>query len=376
MSRLVCYADYRAAAQRRLPHFLFEYFDGAAFDGVTAARNEADMKATPLVQRVFRDVAAPDLSTRLFGQDLAMPVVLAPVGLAGMAARRGEVQAARAARAAGIPMCLSSTSICPLDEVAAATPPWFQLYMTRDRDYVDRLIDWAGTVGSPALVLTVDLPMLGVRWRDWRSGFVARGVAGSVRRGLQMLRRPRWALSVGLGGGPHVFGNVRHGLGGKATMAECQVFLDGSLEARLGPGTLRYVRQRWRGPLLVKGVLDPRDVEIALTEGVDGIVVSNHGGRQLDGAMSSISALPAIAARVAGRVPVLLDSGVRSGLDMVRAICAGASAVMIGRPWVWALAAGGERGVSALLGQMATEARVGMVLCGADRIAQLRAESS
>lgn len=376
MSRLACYADYREAARRRLPHFLFEYFDGAAFDGVTAQRNEIDMKATVLPQRVLRDVGTQDLSTTLLGQNLQLPLILSPVGFAGIAARRGEVQAARAARAAGIAMCLSSTSVCAIDEMAAVAPPWFQLYMTSDAGYVDRLVDWAHGLDCPALVLTVDLPMLGIRWRDQRSGFLEPGVKGKLRQGLQILRRPGWAWSVGLRGGPHVFGNVRHGLGGSATMAECQAFLDGSLEARLGPQVIARLRKRWPGSLIVKGILDPRDAEIAIGEGADGIIVSNHGGRQLDGAVSSIAALPGIANAVRGRVPILLDSGVRSGIDLVRSLILGASAVMIGRPWIWALAAAGENGVRQLIEQMAAEARVAMALCGAETVEQLRLEST
>lgn len=376
MSKLANYADYREAARRRLPHFLFEYFDGAAFDGVTAQRNERDMMATPLAQRVLRDVAAQDLSTTLFGQQLALPLVLSPVGLAGMAARRGEVQAACAASAAGIAMCLSSTSICPIDEVAKVAPPWFQLYMTSDTGYVDRLIDWASEMRCPALVLTVDLPVLGIRWRDQRSGFTTRGLGGSLRRGMQMLKRPGWSYSVGLRGGPHLFGNVRHGLGGQASMSDCQTFLDQSLEARLGPHVLARIRKRWSGPLIVKGIIDPRDAEIAVAGGADGIIVSNHGGRQLDGAISSIAALPAIAKAVKARVPLLLDSGVRSGIDIVRAVSLGASAVMMGRPWVWALAADGERGLRQMLEQMAAEARVALALRGAENFAQLQAESA
>jgi len=370
------YADYRAIARRRLPHFLFEYFDGAAFDGVTATRNERELREVRLRQRVLRDVPTQDLSTNLFGCDLTLPLILSPVGLAGMAARRGEVQAARAARDAGVALCLSSSSICPIDEVARVAPPWFQLYMTRDPAYVDRLIDRAQELQSPALVVTVDLPMLGIRWRDQRSGFVDPGPVGSLRRGLQMLRRPRWAMTVGLRGRPHVFGNVRYGLGGKASMAECQAYLGACLETRLGPQVLARIRKRWPGPLVVKGILDPRDAEIALGEGVDGIIVSNHGGRQLDGAISSIAALPAVAETVGGRVPVLFDGGVRSGIDVIRALCLGASAVMAGRPWVWALAAGGEAGVRRMIAQMAEEARIAMALCGAQSIAQLQAESA
>jgi L-lactate dehydrogenase (cytochrome) len=362
--------DYRALARARLPHFLFEYIDGGSYAEVTLQRNVTDLAEVALRQRVMTDVSAIDLSTGLFGQRLAMPVALAPVGLAGMNARRGEVQAARAAQAAGVPFCLSTVSVCPLAEVAAAAAPfWFQLYMIRDRAFMIDLIDQARAAGCSALVFTVDMPVPGSRYRDLRSGLAgAAGMAGSLRRAWQAARRPGWAWDVGLQGRPHHLGNVAPVLGSNSGLEDFLGWMRKNFDPTVTWRDLEFVRSRWDGPLIVKGILDPDDARLAADHGADGIIVSNHGGRQLDGVLSSAKALPPIADAVGGRVTVLADSGVRSGLDVVRMLALGADGVLLGRAWAYALAAAGEQGVRHMLGLIEAEMRVAMALTGCTNI--------
>lgn len=365
--------DYRALARARLPHFLFEYIDGGSYAEVTLQRNVTDLAQVALRQRVMTDVSAIDLSAELFGQHLSMPVALAPVGLAGMNARRGEVQAARAAQAAGVPFCLSTVSVCPLAEVAAAAAPfWFQLYMIRDRAFMIDLIDQARAVGCSALVFTVDMPVPGSRYRDLRSGLAgAAGLAGSLRRAWQAARRPGWAWDVGLQGRPHHLGNVAPVLGSNSGLEDFLGWMRNNFDPTVTWRDLEFVRSRWDGPLIVKGILDPDDARLAADHGADGIIVSNHGGRQLDGVLSSAKALPPIADAVGGRVTVLADSGVRSGLDVVRMLALGADGVLLGRAWAYALAAAGEQGVTHMLGLIEAEMRVAMALTGCTSIAAI-----
>ncbi len=362
--------DFRAAARRRLPRFLFEYVDGGSYAEQTLARNVDDLAAIQLEQRVMRDVAAVDTSVQLFGETLAMPLLLAPVGLAGLNARRGEVQAVDAAARRGVPFCLSTVSACSIEEVAAGGQRfWFQLYTLKDRGFMANLIDRAAGVGCPVLVYTVDLPRPGARYRDVRSGLAgARGWRGDLRRIGQALTRPGWAWDVGLRGRPLTLGNLSGLLGASTPLGD---FLDW-LGRNFDPGAtwddLAWVRERWRGPLVVKGILHPDDAEAALAAGADGIVVSNHGGRQLDGVPSVAAALPAIVDRLAGRTTIIADSGVRSGLDVLRLLSLGANAAMIGRPWVWALGAGGGAGVEQLLRLMQAELETAMALSGRVRL--------
>lgn len=365
--------DYRALARARLPHFLFEYIDGGSYAEVTLQRNVTDLAQVALRQRVMTDVSAIDLSAELFGQRLSMPVALAPVGLAGMNARRGEVQAARAAQAAGVPFCLSTVSVCPLAEVAAAAAPfWFQLYMIRDRAFMIDLIDQARAAGCSALVFTVDMPVPGSRYRDLRSGLAgAAGLAGSLRRAWQAARRPGWAWDVGLQGRPHHLGNVAPVLGSNSGLEDFLGWMRNNFDPTVTWRDLEFVRSRWDGPLIVKGILDPDDARLAADHGADGIIVSNHGGRQLDGVLSSAKALPPIADAVGGRMTVLADSGVRSGLDVVRMLALGADGVLLGRAWAYALAAAGEQGVTHMLGLIEAEMRVAMALTGCTSIAAI-----
>ena len=364
-------ADFRRAARRRLPRFLFDYLDGGANDEATLGRNVRDLQDIALDQRVLRDVSKVDLATTLFGVRQSMPIVLGPVGISGMCARRGEVQAARAACRAGIPFTLSTVSICSVEEVARScdSPPWFQLYVIRDRGFMHDMLARAKEVKAGALVFTVDMPVPGVRHRDAHSGMSGR--FGPARRILQALGRPAWAWDVGLLGRPHSLGNLAKVLGGRNGLNDYMGWLGANFDPAISWADLDWLRQAWDGPLIIKGILNPEDARSAVRLGANGIVVSNHGGRQLDGAMSSARALPAIADAVGGDLTVLADSGVRSGTDVLRLLALGARGVLLGRAWAFALASGGEGRVSQLLDLFAHEIRTGMALTGVRSIADV-----
>ena len=374
MPKAASISDYRALARRRLPSFLFEYIDGGSYAEVTLRRNEADLERVALRQRVLRDVSDVDLGAELFGRRQRLPVALGPIGLAGLNARRGETQAVRAAEAAGVPFCLSTVSLCPLPEVAAAAtqPFWFQLYMIRDRGFMRDLLAQAKEAGCSALVFTVDMPVPGSRYRDLRSGLAgAPGWRGALRRGVQAASRPAWAWDVGLRGGPHQLGNVAPVLGATSGLEDFFAWMRDNFDPSVSWRDLAWVRQEWTGPLILKGVLDPDDARAAVDTGADGLVVSNHGGRQLDGVLSTVRALPTIVDAVSDRIRVLADGGVRSGLDVVRLLALGAKGVLLGRAWAFALAADGERGVAHVLQLIEAEMRVAMALTGCTRLDQL-----
>jgi L-lactate dehydrogenase (cytochrome) len=374
MSKAASALDYRELARRRLPHFLFEYIDGGAYAEVTLRRNIADLETIALRQRVLRDVSKLDLSTELFGVKQSLPIALAPIGLAGLNARRGEVQAVRAANKANVPFCLSTVSACPLSEVkrAATQPFWFQLYMIRDRGFMNALLGQAKEAGCSALVFTVDMPVPGTRYRDLRSGLAgAPGAMGALRRFGQAMMRPAWACDVGLLGGPHNLGNVAPVLGKNSGLSDFFAWMRNNFDPTVTWRDLDFIRASWDGPLIIKGVLDEEDARTAADLGADGVVVSNHGGRQLDGVPSTTSALPAIADAVGDRLTVLADGGVRSGLDVVRMLALGAKGVLIGRAWAYALAAKGEAGVSHVIQLIEAEMRVAMALTGCGSIAAI-----
>jgi len=363
--------DYRAAAQRRLPPFLFHYIDGGAYAEHTLRRNVSDLADIALRQRVLRDMADLSLDTELFGEALAMPVALAPVGLTGMYARRGEVQAARAADSRGIPFTLSTVSVCPIEEVAPAIrrPMWFQLYVLRDRGFMRNALERAQAAGVTTLVFTVDMPVPGARYRDAHSGMS--GPHAALRRYLQATTHPRWAFDVGLRGRPHDLGNISAYRGHPTGLADYIGWLGSNFDPSISWKDLEWIREFWKGPMLIKGILDPDDARDAVKFGADGIVVSNHGGRQLDGVLSTARALPAIADAVQGELKILADSGIRNGLDVVRMLALGADTVLLGRAFVYALAAQGQAGVANLLDLIAREMRVAMTLTGARRIADI-----
>lgn len=356
--------DYRDAARRRLPPFLFHYLDGGANAEETLGRNMADLAAVTLRQRVLKDVSDLSLVTTLLNETLAMPVVLGPVGLCGMYARRGEVQAAQAAAARGIPLALSTVSVCPIEEVAAAIdrPLWFQLYVLRDRGFMRHVLERAKSAGCTTLVFTVDMPVPGSRYRDARFGMS--GPYAALRRIAQAMVHPRWAWEVGLQGRPHDLGNVSAYLGKRIGLEDYIGWLSRNFDPTISWQDLAWIRESWEGPLVIKGILDPQDACEARHLGADGLVVSNHGGRQLDGVLSTARALPAIAEAVKGDLTILADGGVRSGLDVVRMLALGADAVLLGRAYLYALATHGTAGVTRLLTLIEQEIRVAMTLCG------------
>jgi L-lactate dehydrogenase (cytochrome) len=367
-------SDYREIARRKLPRLMFDYVDGGAFEEVTLAANRNDLQKISLKQKVMRDVSALDTSISLFGQTASLPIVLAPVGFAGMMARRAEVQAARAAEKAGVPFTLSTVGICPIEEVRQATraPFWFQLYMMRDRGVVKEIISRAQEAGCGALVFTVDLPVLGTRYRDIRNGMgVQLPLVSRLRMAANFLSKPGWLVDVAVKGRPLTFGNLAgvvkdaHSLG--ALLQWTTTALDPSVTWK----DLEWVRSIWKGPLILKGVLDEDDARAAVATGADGIVVSNHGGRQLDAARSTISVLPRIADAVGDRTTVLMDGGIRSGQDVTRALALGARACLVGRAWVYGVAAQGEAGVGAVLETMKRELRTSMALVGASRVGDI-----
>lgn len=366
--------DYRAAARRRLPPFLFHYIDGGAYAEHTLRRNVDDLAGVALRQRVLKDMSRLDTGIELFGEKLSIPVALSPVGLTGMYARRGEVQAARAADRQGIPFTLSSVSVCPIEEVAPrlGRPMWFQLYVLKDRGFMKNALERAQAAGCSALVFTVDMPVPGARYRDAHSGMS--GPHAALRRYWQAATHPRWAWDVGLRGKPHDLGNISRYLGQPTGLADYMGYLNANFDPSISWKDLEWIRAFWKGPMLIKGILDPEDARDAVRFGADGIIVSNHGGRQLDGVLSAARALPAIADAVKGQLRILADSGVRSGLDVVRMIALGADAAMIGRAYIYALATAGEAGVAHLLQLLEKEIRVAMTLTSVSRIADITPE--
>lgn len=359
-------SDYRELARRRLPKMFFEYIDGGSYAEVTLGRNVADLEAIALRQRVMRDMTELDMSVELFGQKLAMPVGLAPVGMAGMYGRRGEVQAAAASAQAGVPFCLSTVGVCSLEEVAAAgTAPWFQLYMLKDRGYMRALLERAKAAGCPVLVFTVDLPVPGSRYRDVRSGFTgASGLSGFLNTAWQGATHPEWLWDVWLHGRPHTLGSVIGAIPQGRTVTDFLSWIARNFDRSVTWADIDFVREVWDGPIVIKGVLDAEDAKAAAKVGAQGVVVSNHGGRQLDGVRSSISALPAVVDAVGGDLEVLMDGGVRSGLDVLKALSLGAKACLVGRAWAYALGAGGEPMVAKMLGTLRSELAVAMTLTG------------
>lgn len=370
--------DYREVARRRLPRQLFDYIDGGAYEEATLAANTADLEAISLRQRVLRDVSTRTMSTTVLGEELSLPVLLAPVGLAGMFANRAEVAAARAAEHAGVSFVESTVSICSLEEVAAATKraPWFQLYVMRDRGYAENLMARAQAVGCRVLVLTADLAVVGARYRDTRNGLGGRvSPVGAAIRGLDRVSHPRWVWEVGIQGKPHTFGNLTDAVPGGNSPDDFRDWVDAQFDPSVTWDDLAWVRDHWDGPVVLKGILDPEDARAAADAGVDAVVVSNHGGRQLDAVPSTAAALPAVVEAVGDRIEVLVDGGVRSGLDLLKMMAMGAKACLVGRPWAWAVAAKGEAGVAHLLEILRDELAVAMALTGTTDVADLGPDS-
>lgn len=370
-------SDYRRLAEARLPRQLFDYIDGGAVDERTLAANRADFGRFNLRQRVLRDVSSVSTDAELFGQPVSMPLALAPVGLAGLFRRRGETQAVRAAEAAGVPFCLSTVGLCSLEEVRAAStkPFWFQLYMMRDRGHVRELLQRARNVDVDTLVFTVDLAVVGSRYRDRRNGMGGGLSAGArLRSALNFAAHPRWLIDVAIGGRPLVFGNLSSYVASAKNVQDFRAWIDSQFDPSVTWKDIEWLRREWPGTLIIKGILEPEDAIAAVNAGAQGLVVSNHGGRQLDSAPSAISALPRIADAVSDRIAVMMDGGVHTGQDVVKAIALGARSVMIGRGWVYALAAAGEGGVRHILAQIQREIEVTLALTGLTSVRAIGAD--
>ena len=371
-------ADYRLLARAQLPRQLFDYIDGGSYDEVTLAANRRDLLALRLRQQVLRDVSTLDTGSVLLGSPVRLPVALAPVGLAGLFARRGEVAAAQAAEAAGVPFCLSTVSLCSIEEVRAAVqaPFWFQLYMMKDRGVVRALLQRAQAAQCSALVVTVDLAVLGARYRDTRNGMAGSTyLVDKLARAIDIARHPGWLRDVAIGGRPLVFGNLADVVPSARMLSQFAGWVASQFDASVTWKDLDWIRAQWRGPLIIKGVLDVADARAAAALGATALIVSNHGGRQLDSAPSAIAALPPIVDAVGDRLEVMMDGGVHSGQDVVKALALGARAALLGRAWVYALAAGkrygGGAGVAALLARLRREMEVTMALQGVTAVAQI-----
>ncbi len=366
--------DYRELARRKLPRQLFDYIDGGAYEERTMAANVADLERVLLRQVVMRDVSRRGQAVEVLGESLSLPVILGPVGLGGMFAQRAEVQAARAAQGAGVPFVESTVSICSIEEVARATSraPWFQLYVMRDRGYAEELMARARAVHAPVLVLTIDLAVVGARHRDTRNAVVGSPPPlAKALNALDLVTHPRWIREVPVGGKPLTFGNLEQAVPGAQTPGAFREWVDAQFDPSVTWDDVAWVREHWHGRLVVKGVLDPDDARQAAEVGVDGIVVSNPGGRQLDSVPSTARALPAVVDAVGERVEVLADGGVRTGLDVGKLMALGARAVLLGRAWAWAVAGRGEAGVRHVLEVLRADIDVALGLTGRTTVTDL-----
>jgi L-lactate dehydrogenase (cytochrome) len=356
--------DLRKMARRRIPRVIFDYADGGSYQERTLRANAADLDALSFRQRVMVDVSSTSLATTLLGTEISMPLAIAPTGLAGLFHADGEILGARAAAAFGIPFCLSTMSICSIEDVRAATgrPFWFQQYLMRDRGFNQALIDRAIAAQCSALMLTLDLPLLGERWRDARNG-LSIPPRLSLCNAWDVASKPAWAMKV-LFGKRRTFGNLVGHIKGATGVLNLAEWTHSQFDPSATWRDVEWVRSRWPGRLILKGIMDAEDARLALTAGADAVVVSNHGGRQLDGAPSTISVLPEVVAAIDGRCEVLFDGGIRSGQDIAKALALGARAGLIGKSFLFALAAGGEAGVTRALCILRDELRVTLALTG------------
>lgn len=374
MKNITCIPDLREQAKRRVPRAFFEYADSGSYAEETLRANRADLERIKLRQRVLVNVEKRDLSTSIVGQKASLPIVLAPVGLCGMQHGDGEILAARAAAEAGVPFCLSTMSICSIEDVAESTgkPFWFQLYVIRDRSFIEDLIARAKGAKCSALVLTVDLQVLGQRHRDIKNGMTVPPQI-KISNLIDIATKPRWAWSI-LQGKRKTFGNLAGHVKGMDDVNSLAQWTNSQFDPTLSWKDVAWVRKLWPGKLILKGILDVEDARIAAKSGVDAIVVSNHGGRQLDGAASSISMLPNIAEAVGDKLEIMFDGGIRSGQDLMRALALGARSCMIGRAYIYGLGAGGQAGVAKAIEIIRKELDITMALTGMTRIADIGRE--
>jgi L-lactate dehydrogenase (cytochrome) len=369
MTMILSTDDLRTIAKRRIPRAIFDYADGGSYSELTLRANAADLDKMTFRQRVMVDVSAISLATTVLGKEISMPLAIAPTGLAGLFRADGEILGARAAAAFGIPFCLSTMSICSIEDVRAATsqPFWFQQYLMRDRGFNQELIDRAIAAQCSALMLTLDLQVLGERRRDPRNG-LSIPPRLSLRNAWDVATKPSWAMKVMLGK-RRTFGNLVGHIRGATGVLSLAEWTHSQFDASANWRDVEWVRSRWPGRLILKGVLDAEDARFALAAGADAVVVSNHGGRQLDGAPSSISVLPEIVAAIDGRCEVLFDGGIRSGQDIAKALALGARAGLIGKSFLFALAAAGEAGVTRALEILRNELRTTLALTGTAGVA-------
>jgi L-lactate dehydrogenase (cytochrome) len=371
MRTMTCIEDLREVARRKVPRAFFDYAEAGAYSQQTLRANRADLERIALRQRVLVDVSQRDLTTTIIGEKVSLPLALAPIGLCGMQRGDGEILACRAAQAAGIPFTLSTMSICSIEDVAKAVakPFWFQLYVMRDRGFIRALIERAAAAKCSALVLTVDLQVLGQRHCDIRNGMT---VPPEIRLAnlIDIATKPAWALSI-LRGKRKTFGNLAGHVRGMENVTSLAQWTASQFDPTLSWKDVEWVRSLWPGKLILKGILDVDDAKTAAKTGAAALIVSNHGGRQLDGAPSSISALPKIAEAVGGEIEVMFDGGIRTGQDMVRALALGARSCMIGRAYVYGLGAGGEAGVAKAIELLGKELDVTMALCGVRSVREI-----
>jgi L-lactate dehydrogenase (cytochrome) len=360
-------ADLRELARRRVPRALFEYIDRGSYDELTLKRNRADLEALQFRQRVLIDVAKQSLEKHILGVPAAMPLAIGPTGMAGLIHANGEILAAQAAEAFGIPFCLSTVSICSIEDVRAATkvPFWFQLYVMKDRGYTAALMDRAEAAGCPVLMMTVDIPVSGLRRRDAKNGLTIPPRL-TLRNALDIATKPTWALRV-LMGKRKTFGNLVDAVSNMGTSTLAQ-WISTQFDSSVTWKDFEAIRRRWKGKLIIKGILDEEDARRVVDMGADALVVSNHGGRQLDGAPSTITALPRIVEAVAGRTEVLFDGGVRSGQDVLRALALGANACITGRAFLYGLGANGRQGVTSALEIISKEMQTTLALTGCNDV--------
>ncbi len=368
MKYVTCIADLRDLAKRRVPRAFFDYANAGSYAEETLRANRADLEKVKLRQRVLIDVDKRDLSTTIVGQKVSLPLALAPIGICGMQHGDGEILAAQAANEAGIPFCLSTMSICSIEDVAEATgkPFWFQLYVMRDRGFIKDLIGRAKNAKCSALVLTVDLQILGQRHRDIKNGLTIPPEI-RIKNIVDIATKPRWALSI-LRGRRKTFGNLAGHVRGMENVNSLSQWTASQFDPTLSWKDVEWVRKLWPGKLILKGILDPDDAKRAAKTGADAIIVSNHGGRQLDGTSSSISMLPKVADAVGSQIEIMFDGGVRTGPDILRALALGAKSCMIGRAYIWGLGAGGQAGVAKALDILRKELDVNMALCGVKNV--------